>query len=456
MCVSLAVWFSFWCYNCTRKEMRWRSGVGARRRKSGATLAFPDASTCFRTIAASVPSQRAQWPRSHMVPSLSSAGRAASEPIVVHVKESPEFALYSSRFSHWFSSSLRPQRGVGVGGHRQTESHHSFDRHAVVSSEALLWHTYLCCSFASRLTEIPTDCSVSLFRLWASFWSDIFSLVGNDATLAAVVTDLRITRTVITGVLPLPEGSMFLHICCHGSFPLFYHWPLFIHTSFTPLDAEYLGLSFSQQKTIFSYSFLTIAEAQFWKQSSYFTKYYTRLAQLHTQYAEGLRFCAQWNTCQNYIQYTFIKTTSCHHRKHTLLNIYGHLKQLGAILPQWLDYSNEAHREITNIQHAKSKHHTRSTLPWTLLWQILHDMINYGCTSFNCQMRSASSRMFSSCFRSRTGLGKVPPTCPPQILPLTLTLTLTLLPLTSSILIKSKWTHVLDFHSAQTWLVCLQ
>lgn len=103
-------------YNCTRKEMRWRSGVGARRRKSGATLAFPDASTCFRTIAASVPSQRAQWPRSHTVPSLSAAGRAASEPIVVHVKESPEFALYSSRFSHWFSSSLRPQRGGGGWG----------------------------------------------------------------------------------------------------------------------------------------------------------------------------------------------------------------------------------------------------------------------------------------------------------------------------------------------------
>lgn len=62
-------------YNCTGKEMHWFSGVGARRRKSDATLAFPDAETCFCTIAASVSSQRAQWPRSQTAPSLSSAGR---------------------------------------------------------------------------------------------------------------------------------------------------------------------------------------------------------------------------------------------------------------------------------------------------------------------------------------------------------------------------------------------
>lgn len=83
----------------------------------------------------------------------------------------------------------------------------------------------------------------------------------------------------------------------------------------------------SQQKTIFSYGFLTIAQAQFWKQSSESTKYYTQLAQLHTQYAERLRFCAQWNTWQNYIQYTFLKTTSCHHRKHT------HFMRLNCLKP---------------------------------------------------------------------------------------------------------------------------
>lgn len=224
------------------KERDWCSGSVASRRKSEATGLFK----CINALsyACSQPSFTLRG-HSGCTPRRFSRCQQLIEQFQSRlmstsgsIKESPTTALYSSRFHPSFTCSLLHLNSTH-------KSHHACDRHAFISSEALLWHTYPCCWTASANRDSDRFCFIIQTEL--HFVLIFFSRRQWGSARHSCHRSANHQDSYYTCFPFLKEACFLLSA---AMFLSFFYWSLFTHISL--LDAEYLAFFLPVSKRLSS------------------------------------------------------------------------------------------------------------------------------------------------------------------------------------------------------------